>query len=47
MLCLIGAIGCSVSKYIGTFLNFKAIEALGAAGLSMSAFAIVRDVFDG
>lgn len=47
MLCLIGAIGCSVSELIGVFLIFRTIEALGAAGLSMSVFAIVRDVFDG
>ena len=44
---IIGSALCSMSKTIDIFLIFRALEALGAAGLSVSAFAIVRDTYDG
>ncbi len=43
----IGSLLCALSNHIGWLIAFRIIQGFGACGMSVSAFAIVRDAFSG
>lgn len=47
LLFLVGSILCAISQTIGFLIFARVIQALGCCGLSVCAFAIVRDAFSG
>lgn len=47
ILFLIGSILCAISTTIGFLIFSRVIQAIGCCGLSVSAFAIIRDAFSG
>jgi Bcr/CflA subfamily drug resistance transporter len=42
-----GSVLCTVSYHIGLLIVARVVQALGACGMMVSAFAIVRDLFSG
>ncbi|QLE78881.1 multidrug effflux MFS transporter [Francisella sp. Scap27] len=47
LLFLIGSILCAISTTIDFLIFSRVVQAIGCCGLSVSAFAIIRDVFSG
>ncbi|WP_116962990.1 multidrug effflux MFS transporter [Fastidiosibacter lacustris] len=47
ILFFIGSLLCANSGHIGALIIFRILQGIGACGMSVSAFAIVRDAFSG
>ena len=47
LLFFVGSLLCANAQHIGWLISFRILQGIGACGMFVSAFAIVRDAFSG